>query len=377
MSEPETEQLYCSVDLEFTGFDPSRDQILEIGFAFFKLTESGYEVVEEWSQVFKPSIDVHPKILGLTGITQEELDAAPEFSEHREFLQSKLGDAIIVGHNPVMDVKFLEGYGIKLSGQVIDTLELVQFILPTHHSYNLENLVHFFGVKHHKAHRALGDALSTILVLENLIRVYQKFSAELQKELATVLARGEFTWLELLNMKLIEKDIQNNDSLLHKDATKNLNPLILEDKLITIDSEAHDSEERIALGLKQKNISAVLVVPDSGTAMRLWQQEFAHGVFRNEDTFSKTAFEKFLHGAETLEELRFCLKIIVWLHTNWQTEVVFDLNISFFGGQFRQFIVGGKIEIAEQSIVVVDYVTLQSLVLAGTDFGNRELVICD
>jgi DNA polymerase III alpha subunit (gram-positive type) len=213
------EQIYCSVDLEFTGFDPLRDQILEIGIAFFKLSagnKQAFEIIEQWDQVFKPSIEVHPKILGLTGITQDELDHAPEFSEHRDFLQEKLGDAIIVGHNPVMDVKFLEAYGIKLSGKVIDTLELVQFILPTHHSYNLENLVHYFGIKHSvdgQAHRALVDAFSTIAVLENLMHLHQQFSAELKTELQTVISRGNFLWNNLLIAKLPAKKTESNDSL--------------------------------------------------------------------------------------------------------------------------------------------------------------------
>ncbi len=367
---------YCSVDLEFTGFDPAIDQILEIGFAFFELGPDGFVVTEEWSQVFKPSIEVHPKILGLTGITQEELDNAPEFNEHREVLQEKLGDAIIVGHNPTMDVKFLESYGIKLSGQIVDTLELVQFILPTHHSYNLENLVHYFGVKHHKAHRALGDALSTIQVLENLIRVYQKFPEKLQSELQEVINRSEFLWQKLVDAKLPEKQLEQNDSLAHNNARQKLQPFNINNELIIIDDDGNDHEARVALGLKKSNTPSVLAVSDSITAMRLWRAGFAHGIFLSEDTFSEVAFKKFLERAQTQEELRFCLKIIVWLHTNWQTEVVFDLNISFFGGQFRQFIVGGKARTTNENVIVLDYVTLQSLALTGK-FKDRKLVICD
>lgn len=375
----QVEQLYCSVDLEFTGFDPERDQILEIGFAFFRLGKNGFEVVEEWSQVFKPSIEVHPKILGLTGITQQELDEAPQFNEFREELQQKLGQAIIVGHNPIMDIKFLESYGLKLSGKVIDTLELVQFILPTHHSYNLENLVHYFGVKHHKAHRALGDALSTIQVLENLQMVYQQFSTKLKKELDSVIKRGDFAWRELLEAKVVIKKIEGNDSLSHTMAGKNLKPLILNKQLITIDDTPANHEARVALGLKDAKQSTVLAVSDSGMVMRLWQEGFAHGVFSSADTFSEKAFKKFLKSSSTSEELRFCLKVIVWLHTNWQTEVVFDLNISFFGGQFRQFIVGGEPTIKDESVIVLDYSTLETLINQSNEsvLLNRELVICD
>lgn len=373
------EQLYCSVDLEFTGFDPSRDQILEIGFAFFKVSKKGFEVVEKWDQVFKPSIEVHPKILGLTGITQEELDNAPEFSEHREFLQEKLGNAIIVGHNPVMDVKFLESYGIKLSGKVIDTLELVQFILPTHHSYNLENLVHYFGIKHDEAgqaHRALNDAISTMSVLENLMLIHQLFSSKLKAELKEVVDRGEFEWKALIETQIPGREIQSNDSITHTSDFSKLAPLKLSKNLITIDDSPIDHEAQVALGLqaetKKEKTNTVLVVQDSNTVLRLWKNKLVHGVFKNDDTFSKSAFTAFLKKAQTNEELRFCLKVIVWLHTNWQTEVVFDLNISFFGGQYRQFIVGGKPTLVEDQLLCVDYETLQTLKLT-----NYAIVICD
>lgn len=371
------DQLYCSVDLEFTGFDPSKDQILEIGFAFFRVTEAGTEIVEEWSQVFKPTIEVHPKILGLTGITQQELGEAPDFNDYREFLQSKLGDAIIVGHNPVMDVKFLESYGIKLSGQVIDTLELVQFILPTHHSYNLENLVHYFGIQHHKAHRALGDAISTVHVLENLLQVHTQFADELKNELLSVIKRGEFSWAELLAIKLAKKDLQKNDSLNHLNTLEKLEAFELNDSAISLDGIIDDHEARVALGLQNKksaNEKYVLAVETPATVMKLWKEKLVHGVFSSEDTFSREAFEKFLQSASTKEELRFALKIIVWLHTNWQTEVVFDLNISFFGGQFRNFIVGGEPIVKDEAVLCLDYQTLQ---VSPEKFGNRKLVIID
>lgn len=376
MTTETAEQLYCSVDLEFTGFDPSRDQILEIGFAFFKLSKKGLEIVEQWDQVFKPTIEVHPKILGLTGITQEELDAAPDFSEYREFLQEKLGNAIIMGHNPVMDVKFLEANGVRLSGKTIDTLELVQFILPTHHSYNLENLVHYFGIKHAEAraaHRALGDALSTIGLLENLMHVYNQFSFKLKTEINEVAERGNFLWLDILRHPLLVKKVEANDSLKISKQLHSLQPLQLSEKLITVDTAPSQHEERVALGLQSVETQTVLVVPDSNTVMRLRKDGLVHGVFKNDDTFSKSAFNAFLEKAETEEELRFCLKIIVWMHTNWQTESVLDLNISFFGGQFRGSIIGGIPKVnTRHKLVCVDYATLQVI-----KFEKHDIVICD
>src|SRR5258708_35085310 len=83
-------QVYCSIDLELSGFDPLKDEILEVGFVFFSLSAIGAQILEEWSQVFKPTKPVHPKILGLTGLAEEELEAAPAFADSHEFLSEKL-----------------------------------------------------------------------------------------------------------------------------------------------------------------------------------------------------------------------------------------------------------------------------------------------
>ncbi len=368
------EPIYCSVDLEFTGFDPLRDQILEIGFAFFKMTDQGAVITEQWSQVFKPTIEVHPKILGLTGITLEELEMAPDFSEHRDFLQKKLGDCIIVGHNPTMDVKFLEGNGIRLSGKTIDTLELVQFLLPTHHSYNLENLMHFFGIAHENAHRALGDAISTISVLENLLRIYQSFGKDLQSEILKICKRGEFLWQPLLQVIIPSKELPAIDSLNNQPDISGLEPFVLGDELVSIDGRIRNSETRTALGLKEREGKTVFVVEDGNTVMHLWKAGIVHGVFAPEDVFNNEAFNAFLSRAQTPEELRFCLKLVVWKAVNWQTDTVNDLNISFFGGQFRQFIIGGELSVSEDKLICCDYKTFHHYSQEGM-FNDRHAVI--
>ena len=136
--------------------------------------------------------------MGLTGISQEELDMAEPFADHKADLQEKLKTAVIVGHNIAFDVKFLESTGLKFSGQVIDTLELVQWILPTHHSYNLENLMHTFGISHKEAHRALADSKATLKLLERLLQVYQSFPQKLKDQINILIKPYKFIWEELL-----------------------------------------------------------------------------------------------------------------------------------------------------------------------------------
>ncbi|QQS22861.1 hypothetical protein IPM19_04530 [bacterium] len=365
---------YCSIDLEFTGFDPEKEQILEIGFAFFDVTDSGLRVGETWSQVFKPTIEVHQKILGLTGITQEEIDTAPSIGEFKDFLTEKLQGATLVAHNPTLDIKFLEMAGVKLSGEFIDTLELVQFILPTHHSYNLENLMHYFGIEHKDSHRALADCLSTISLLEKMVAIHNNFSDQLKSELAEFLDKGNFSWRQLLELKITHKDFESNDSLsrseLAEDELESLG------EVITIDSKHHLHESRVAKTLQKEEGRWLLAMRSKQEVLKLWQAGLVEGVFETKDLFDAESFKQFKASAQTPEEYRFILKILVWLHTNWQTKTILDLNLSFFGGQFKTFICGGDYKASDARIIASDFRTL--LVLAEDNLEpDRKLQICD
>jgi hypothetical protein len=81
------------------------------------------------------------------------------------------------------DLGFLRSLGLQFESGEIDTLDLAQFILPTHQSYNLENLMHYFGVPHTEAHRALADAKATVKVLQGLLASFAGFQADLKQEI--------------------------------------------------------------------------------------------------------------------------------------------------------------------------------------------------
>lgn len=324
-----TDTLYCSLDLELTGFDPSRDTILEVGFVFFRLNDSrdGFEIIEEWSQTFRSTVPVHPKILGLTGLTQAELDESPPFQDFREFIQDKVGDAVLVGHNIIVDITFLEAFGIKLSGRSVDTLDLVQWLLPTHHSYNLENLMHYFQVPHPEAHRALADSIAVIRVLEKLLALFAGLLKELQAQVLDLAGQGNFAWADLFR----SASFPSTASPAHIKTPENI----------------AESRTLLAVGNKLQ-------------ALKLWQEGEARAVFPNTDLFNKAKFRAFLSRPGLLpDEIKFGLKILVWQATNWQTATILDLNLTFFGGQFRTYITPAPFEDSfGNSALATDYSSL-------------------
>jgi DNA polymerase III alpha subunit (gram-positive type) len=88
----------------------------------------------------------------------------------------------------------LKGLGLSFQGPSIDTLELVQWLLPTHHSYNLENLMHYFKVPHQEAHRALADSKAAVRILEKLLIKYVSFPTKLKNNVKLYFSKLKPSW---------------------------------------------------------------------------------------------------------------------------------------------------------------------------------------
>lgn len=375
------EKIYCSLDIETTGFDPVKDEILEIGLVFFDISQKGLVIRQEYSKVFKPKGEVSEMILGLTGITKEELENGENFAEHREEIQALLKNTVIVGHNVGFDTKFLQGFGIKFTGQSIDTLDLAQAFLPTHPSYNLENLMHYFGVPHTEAHRALADAKACLQVLEGLLVTYENFPASLKQELEALIEPFNLPWEEFLKRQISPK--RSPPITLNKKSKKGLalteKPEKLELKANTIYDFplGYDFLPQLAASLKQGKDKSLLAVAHEGQIMPLWQSGLAVPAFEPGQLFDREKF-KSLRAKQPLtpDELKFVLKILVWEKTNWQTESLIDLNLSFFGGQFKNLVAGKAAkELKSQRVLITDLTAYMEFMDRGWYKGRRAVFV--
>ncbi|MDR3642343.1 MAG: exonuclease domain-containing protein [Candidatus Doudnabacteria bacterium] len=383
------DKIYCSLDIETSGFDPLKNEVLEIGFVFFEFdtkpdTKNGtgakparIKIAKEYSRVFKPHGEVPANILGLTGIRQAELDNAEPFSEHRDELQELLKDAVIVGHNIAFDIKFLQGFGIKFSGESIDTLDLVQWLLPTHHSYNLENLMHTFGIEHKDAHRALADSKATLKLLEKLLQLYRGLPDKLKKQIASFIEPYNFTWSPLLDINLPAWSFP-----IISDRSREIAPksgvFKLEGKRVYNFSLAADYVPWLALSLANQQAKSLLVIPKSRQVLELYRQKLvAKPIFLPEQTFNENKFESLIKQKNlSVEQIKFILKVLVWRQTNWQTETFMDLNLSFFGGQFKELISGGELNGQEaEGLIACDQEVFLQLSSLGY-YTKRKTVIC-
>jgi DNA polymerase III epsilon subunit-like protein len=358
--------VYCSLDLEFTGFDPSKDQILEVAFVLFMVSEAGVQITERWSSLFRPSIPVPAKVLGLTHLTMAELEAAPSFADQAPWLQEKLQNVVFVGHNLTLDLKFLEAFGIQLSDtRVIDTLDLVQWLLPTYHSYNLENVARFLGVVHTDAHRALADCEAAIGVLEKLLAHYRALPANTQADISTVLSRAFPHVVELLAVPgpavAIATPVVADNTLSAVPAW----PVVEQFPAVITNAQAAVSP----VGLVQAALAAhsdvvpLVLLPHTSAVMAAWRLGLGQPVLAADQSVDLVKVAQFIAAAQSSLEVLFAAKLLVWQATNWQTQTHSDLNTSFAGHQFIATIIADEtaVEYPQSGPLLVDYAGAISL----------------
>src|SRR5690348_8705207 len=94
---------YCFVDIETTGTSSFYNRIIEIGI----VKVENKKVVKKYKQLVNPQGPLDPFITTLTGITANDLQNAPTFSEIKEEVYEILKDSTFVAHNVRFDYAFL------------------------------------------------------------------------------------------------------------------------------------------------------------------------------------------------------------------------------------------------------------------------------
>jgi predicted DnaQ family exonuclease/DinG family helicase len=147
---------FVAVDIETTGLNWERDQIIEIGAARF---ENG-QPAGKFQALVNPERKLSHFIKRLTGIIQEEVDAAPLLDEAMPGFMDFIGDSVLVLHNGRFDLSFL-GAVADIPNRAWDTLTLARCLLPRNRSHSKDKLCRHFGIETGRSHRAYDDALAT------------------------------------------------------------------------------------------------------------------------------------------------------------------------------------------------------------------------
>ncbi|HEK9049213.1 TPA: 3'-5' exonuclease [Clostridioides difficile] len=174
---------YVVFDLETTGLDASKEDIIEIAAIKFERDVPS----EIFSTFVKPSKSIRKKITDITGITDEDVVNAPKIEEVLPHFLNFISDYTLIAHNAIFDMEFIldklykNGYK-KITNKVIDTLALSRKYIRTYEgkklkSYSLPSLHEELGLNY-SSHRALEDCKSCSSVYKTC-KSEMKFKDEL------------------------------------------------------------------------------------------------------------------------------------------------------------------------------------------------------
>ena len=155
---------YVVVDLEATSTG-SKAKIIQVGIV---VIEDG-KIVDHYTTDVNPHEPLDAHIKELTGLTDQRLAQAPDFSQVAREIFDLVEDGIFVAHNVQFDANllaenlFFEGY--ELRNPRVDTVELAQVFFPELEKYSLPILCRELEIPLKHAHTALSDAQATAELL--------------------------------------------------------------------------------------------------------------------------------------------------------------------------------------------------------------------
>lgn len=165
---PVPEHPWVVVDVETTGVSPGRDRVVEIA-----LVERQGDQWSTWSTLINPGRDVGPT--HVHGISDDDVQDAPCFSDVLGDVLERIRGRVMVAHNLPFDRGFLEAEAFR-DGHLLnyvggfDTLRLSRKTLPHLRRHKLGSLTQGLGIINVLEHSALGDALATAEVFQQLTR---------------------------------------------------------------------------------------------------------------------------------------------------------------------------------------------------------------
>ena len=166
---------YICLDIECTGLDKDKDEIIEIAACRF----NDSEIIEEYQTFVAHKEPISEKIQNLTGISNEMTEGAPEIQEILPKLKDFIKDLPILGHNIQFDLGFLNANGAHIHNLEIDSLPLSHMLLESEDSFSLEVLCQNYNQIYSPSHRAMDDVKANIELFWILQKKLSKYNPEI------------------------------------------------------------------------------------------------------------------------------------------------------------------------------------------------------
>jgi len=175
---------YVVFDTETTGLNPAEHTIIEIAAVKMK----GSEIVDKWSQLIDPQMEIGAKTTEITGITNEMLRGQETLDVVLRKFKDFTKDAVLVAHNAEFDRAFINACAKRIGlepwdNPFLDTLPLARMLYKGLRNYKLGTLAKKFNVELIQAHRALDDTVALAHVFQHILKDVREASIKTLAEL--------------------------------------------------------------------------------------------------------------------------------------------------------------------------------------------------
>lgn len=186
---------FVAFDLETTGLDSDKDQIIEFGAV--KVRDGRIE--ETFSQLVRCESALTPLVQSLTGLTNEMLCEGRDLADALDGFTAFCGDLPLIAHNSDFDTTFLRLAARQLerpslANPVYDSLYLSRIAWPTMANHRLETLATTFDVRIETTHRAVPDAEKAARIFLLAQERLSGYSPQTLSNMSHLLAGIETPW---------------------------------------------------------------------------------------------------------------------------------------------------------------------------------------
>lgn len=198
---------FVAFDLETTGLETSKNEIIEVGGVKFVLEVQGTGVTAKIQDTFeslvKPSMLIPEEATRINKITNEMVENAPPIGEVLQQFTRFCGlSTVLIAHNAEFDTRFLQAAfrrnpQLLLRNPILDSLKLARKIMPESRSHKLADLARIMKT-------TMGG--NSIIINENLHRALYDCQVLMQVVICLLNKRFRSKDLELGSMlRTIEK----------------------------------------------------------------------------------------------------------------------------------------------------------------------------
>ncbi len=263
---------WAVIDIETTGIDPARDEVIDVGFLQFE----GVKLVKKYSSLVRSDLVLSQFITKLTSITNEMVQGAPCL----EFVENEVAELYghdLIAHNAGFEQSFLSPLFDQIDDgekreQFQDSIPFLSLLFFGQTSLSLESFIHHLKIADHEVHRGFEDSRDLLKVL--LLSIYKlREDGEFFETLKILFAHynlNDYFYVKFLYLSEEElKEIGNQiDFDLDEALTKYKDGAIAEESL------AFDGEKLFPLDFSGENIKNIFQDEE------LVRKKFSHYLYR-------------------------------------------------------------------------------------------------